>query len=104
MNDFLIFKSFISINVLIVFYYIGAVLIPILIWQSRAHLLERFEIIKQMSIYMSKAFSSLCAKEQTYVKLLILSIFIFMEIIWRMMFEVMIAYFHMRDYLQQIAN
>ena len=96
MNDFLTFKTFISADVLIFFYYIGAVVIPVLIWQSRRYLIENFKIMK--------IFSSLSTKESSYMKLFVLLMFIFMEIVWRMMFEAMIAYFNMRDYLQQMAG
>ncbi|MDX9913911.1 MAG: DUF4282 domain-containing protein [Candidatus Moranbacteria bacterium] len=104
MNNFLTFKTFISSDILIFFYYIGAVLIPILLWQSRVYLKDRFKIIQLINEQIVKIFSSLSNKEQSYAKLFILFAFISMEIIWRMMFEVMIAYFDMRDYLQQIAG
>ena len=104
MNNFLTFKTFISSDILIFFYYIGAVLIPILLWQSRVYLKDRFKIIQLINEQIVKIFSSLSNKEQSYARLFILFAFISMEIIWRMMFEVMIAYFDMRDYLQQIAG
>jgi len=104
MNNFLTFKTFISSDILIFFYYIGAVLIPVLLWQSRVYLKDRFKIIQLINEQIVKIFSSLSNKEQSYAKLFILFAFISMEIIWRMMFEVMIAYFDMRDYLQQIAG
>lgn len=104
MNDFLMFKTFISADVLIFFYYIGAVLIPILLWQSRRYLIEKSKIINEINSYMLKIFSSFSTKEQIYAKLFMIFVFIFMELIWRMMFEFMIAYFDMRDYLQQIAG
>ncbi len=104
MNNFLTFKTFISSDILIFFYYIGAVLIPILLWQSRVYLKDRFKIIQLVNEQIVKIFSSLSNKEQSYAKLFILFAFISMEIIWRMMFEVMIAYFDMRDYLGQIAG
>jgi len=104
MNDFLTFKTFISADVLIFFYYVGAVVIPLLIWQSRSYLLENFKIIKQINDLAMKIFSSFSTKEQSSMKLLVLLMFIFMEIVWRMMFEAMIAYFNMRDYLQQMAG
>ncbi|MEA3456615.1 MAG: DUF4282 domain-containing protein [Campylobacterota bacterium] len=36
--------------------------------------------------------------------LVFLIIFLCMELCWRMMFEMMIGYFDMHDYLQAIAN
>ena len=104
MNDFLTFKTFISADVLIFFYYVGAVVIPILIWQSRRYLIENFKIMKQINKAFMKVFSSFDAKEQTYIKVFAVFMFLFMEMVWRMMFEAMIAYFDMRDCLQQMAG
>lgn len=91
--DFLTFESFISIKVLIVLYYSGALFIPMILWYKR-HLLLK---IMDMLIH---------AAPITATRLLLGSIifFILLELGWRMMFEMLIGYFQMRDYLQQMVG
>ena len=95
MTDFLTFKSFISTDILIFCYYIGAIVIPIFLWKSRNYLIDKFNISTP---------SSLNNQNRNYIKVAVIVIFICMEIFWRMIFELMIAYFQMRDYLQLIAQ
>ena len=88
--DFLTFKSFISYNMLFIFYYLGAIGVPFL----------SFIFTKRVYTYPKEALGTLIAKEYK-IKLFILFIvlFIFSEIIWRMMFEFLIAFLQMRDAL-----
>lgn len=91
--DFLTFESFISIKVLIVLYYAGALFIPMILWYKR-HLLSK---IMHVLIHSAPI---------TETRLILGSIifFILLELGWRMMFEMLIGYFQMRDYLQQIVG
>ena len=88
--NFLTFKSFISYNMLFVFYYIGAIGVPYIV----------FMYSKKFYKYPKEAASSLLTKKYK-VKLVVLfiSMFIFLEIFWRMMFEFLIAFLQMRDAL-----
>ncbi len=43
--DFLTFKSFISTEVLIVFYYIGAIILPVGAWCLVAWLIQTYELV-----------------------------------------------------------
>lgn len=88
--DFLTFKSFISYNMLFVFYYLGAIGVPFFV----------FFYTKKFYKYPKDTLDPLINKEYK-IKLftLFIALFIFMEIIWRMMFEFLIAFLQMRDAL-----
>jgi hypothetical protein len=101
--DFLSFKHFITADILIVCYYIGALVIPVLLYYFRRYLIEKIFLIRALNDFLRQAFSSLDPKNRLYAKILFIGIFLAMETVWRMMFEMMIGYFQMHDYLQQIA-
>ena len=101
--DFLTFKHFIAADILIVCYYIGAVLIPILLYRSRNYFIENIPVIRSLNDLFLNAFSSLNTQNRRYAKILFVLIFLAMELMWRMMFEMMIGYFQMHDYLQQVS-
>ncbi|MDP3587267.1 MAG: DUF4282 domain-containing protein [Sulfuricurvum sp.] len=91
--DFLTFESFISIKVLIVLYYAGALFIPIIFWYKRQ--------------FISKIIDVLIHSAPIRATRLILGsiiFFILLELGWRMMFEMLIGFFQMRDYLQQLVG
>jgi hypothetical protein len=94
MSDFLTFNSFITQNVLIFFYYVGAVGVPFLLWLQKDYLVKKLRVSKD---FLDKS-SSL------YGFLFLFIIFLMMELFWRMMFEAMIGYFDMHDYLYEIAK
>lgn len=79
--DILTFKTMISQQMLFVFYYIGAILVPYLVYKYTKY------IYKPMKEKAAKYFT------------LFIASFIFMEILWRMMFEFLIAFLQIRDAL-----
>ena len=90
LSDILSFKTFISPYMLYIFYYIGAVLVPLLILKYSYKIYAFLEIdIKKMipQEYKFKVYS------------ISILMFIFLEILWRMMFELLIAYLQIRDAL-----
>jgi len=93
MLDFLALKTFISPIILIVFYNIGAILLPIVSF----YLARRFK---------NAYFSSFTLSLKYYLILIgifVLS-FLFMEVLWRMMFEILMAYFYMHDALMETIS
>ena len=100
--DFLTFKSFISIEVLIIFYYLGAIIMPIGIWLLLIWLLHKYRLLN--TAYENgkeMIWKSLNKKQKTkFVAFFVIS-FLFMELFWRMFFEFLIAYMQMRDALLQ---
>jgi len=79
--DILTFKTLISKQMLFVFYYLGAILVPYFIYKYTKY------IYKPLREKTPKVF------------MLFIALFIFMEILWRMMFEFLIAFLQIRDAL-----
>ena len=88
--NFLSFKSFISYNMLFVFYYLGSVGLPFFV----------FTYVRKMYKPSKEAIGSLVThKYKIRVPILFIALFIFLEIIWRMMFEFLIAFLQIKDAL-----
>ena len=104
MWDFLTFQTFIAQDILIIIYYFGAVAIPIFLWHSKGYLQRRFALFAQTGKVLKQQFDTLGIQNRIIVLLGFLAIFLCMELCWRMMFEMMIGYFDMHDYLQTIAS
>ncbi len=104
MADFLLFDDFISSQVLIVFYYFGAVVMPLLLWWSRRYLIQRFALMGWLNEQQGQMFRQLSRSDQIKLILAILLMFLCLQLGWRMMFEAMIGYFQMHDYLQLLSQ
>lgn len=91
--NFLTFDSFISIPVLIAFYYIGALMIPALLWYKRTWVLKIADaLMRTFPITTSRLI------------LWFMILFMGFEILWRMMFEMLIGYFKMIEYLHHLSS
>ena len=98
--DFLTFKDFISIPVLITFYYFGAIIAPFLIWLLSTWLMKKYKFIDEIQRKGKEAIWDLLSTKQKIKFIAFFSIvFIFIELFWRMLFEFLIAYMQMRDAL-----
>ena len=91
MYDFLSFNTFITQDVLVFFYYVGAIFLPLFLY-----------IYKNKFITSSRFFVKLKSKPK--VLLTFLGMFLLLELFWRMMFEAMIGYFDIHEYLYDIAT
>jgi hypothetical protein len=89
-TDFLSFKTFISSYMLFVFYYLGAVVVPMI----------AYIFAKKIYKYPKETIKNTLPLDYK-IKIAVFSIilFIFMEILWRMMFEFLLAFLQMRDAL-----
>jgi len=101
MTDFLTFKTFISIDILILSYYIGAIIIPIMMWFSKAYLQKKFKILDRFNSLILELFGKMSLTKKLLSIVLFIFMFISMEIVWRMCFEAMIGYFQMIEALKQ---
>ena len=100
MMDFLTFKTFISTEALIIFYYIGALILPIGIWIILTWLIRKYMYIN--TAYESGkviVWKSLDKKQQRKLVSFFMATFLFLELFWRMLFEFLIAYMQIRDVL-----
>ncbi|HFD32546.1 MAG TPA: DUF4282 domain-containing protein [Gammaproteobacteria bacterium] len=98
--DFLSFKTFISPYVLLAFYYIGALGVPIGSWLFALWIKRKYWVVSDAYETGKEVIN---AYTPVKYRILFFSLFIFcficMEIFWRMMFEFMLAYLQMRDAL-----
>lgn len=103
LEDFLSFRTFISFYVLFIFYYIGAIGAPIASWFLAIWLRKKYFLVDKSYIFGKKILITCTSKKQRvwFVSLLVL-LFLWIEIIWRMLFEFLIAYLQIRDALLQI--
>lgn len=104
MWDFLTFQTFIAQDILIILYYIGAIVMPILLWSSKGYLQRNSTLFAQANTAFKQLLGTLNAQNRIIALLGFLIIFLCMELCWRMMFEMLIGYFDMHDSLQTIAN
>ena len=102
--DYLIFKRFISIETLIIFYYIGAIILPVGLSIFARSLIKKYELINKPYLTGEEFLWELLSNKQK-VKLIgvFIIFFIFAQLFWRMLFEFLIAFMQMRDALLQAA-
>ncbi|MBO1923460.1 DUF4282 domain-containing protein [Thiomicrorhabdus sp. 6S3-12] len=100
MYEFLTFKRLISIDVLIVFYYLGAVVMPLLIYSWLSVLYRKYlaEVVQQSKPLIRSVLNLSAGRRWGWVLLGVL-MFLFAELLWRLMFEYLIAFMQMRDAL-----
>ena len=98
--DFLTFKDFLSIPVLIAFYYFGAIVFPFFVWALSRWLMKKYALLGDAhSKGKEILWNTLSAKQKVKLAAVPLVAFIFMELFWRMLFEYLIAFMQMRDAL-----
>lgn len=102
LSDFLSFQTMISQPVLIVFYYLGAVVMPLMAWLLALYLGRRFAWLRASAASGKQLFeASVPSRYRWLLLLLFIAAFLFMELMWRLMFEYLIAFMQMRDALVQ---
>jgi len=100
--EFLTFQSFISTEILIVFYYIGAIILPLGAWYFVTWLIRKYEFVNVTYEKGRETFLiSLNQKQKSKLIIFFIASFLFMELFWRMLFEFLIAYMQIRDALLQ---
>lgn len=104
MYDFFSFNSFITQKVLVIFYYLGAIGFPLFMLLSRKTVIKKFAFLAKIESYIKTLFHSLQTKEKIKAAVALTLLFFFMELFWRMFFEMMIGYFDMHDYLQELSK
>lgn len=98
--DFFTFKSFISIEALIIFYYIGALILPISLWFVLMWLIHKYNPFNTVYKHGKEIiWKVLDIKQQIKFLLFFLISFLFMQLFWRMLFEFLIAYMQIRNAL-----
>lgn len=103
--DFILFKRFISLYVLIPFYYVGAVGIPFLGWFVLLRVRQQYPSVHAMEERIDKRLYQTARgkKVRGVFILFFMVIFVFMEIMWRIFFEYLIAFLQIRDTLLRLT-
>ncbi len=102
MYDFLSFHHFIAQDVLIFFYYMGAVVMPLLFWVGRSWMVRNVVIVQKWDKTLTHLYTSLSKGGKIAAVMAAVGLFLCAELCWRMVFEAMIGYFAMHDYLYEI--
>ena len=127
MQDFIQFKLFIAQDVLTVFYVVGAIVLPIIIWFWLSWVIRRYAtvikfykgakhslvisfiiwIVSKINFFQKKIAQELTLKSLSISqKLKFFAIFLFIvvfaELFLRLMFEYLIAYMQMHEWMNPI--
>ena len=86
MHEFLSFERFITQDILIIIYYLGVLIVPYFLWQHKT------------------SFVKIISKNSNKTLISFFIIFFLFELLWRIIFEAMIGYFDMHNYLQIIMQ
>ncbi|MGC8701547.1 MAG: DUF4282 domain-containing protein [Thiomonas sp.] len=102
--DFFAFRTFVSLDVLRVVYALGAIGMPLMAWGVWLWL-GRFPLWNWMRGTAANAARRVVPPRWRLTGILLFVLcFLCMELMWRMMFEFIIAYLQMRDALQWLAH
>ena len=102
--DLLSFKLFISPYVLFIFYYFGAVVVPVASWFLAVWIKQRYWQVSEVYESGKAVLETTVAKKyRIRFMLVFVMIFLFMEVMWRVMFEFLLAYLQMREALLQLT-
>ena len=104
MWDILSFNRFITQEFLIVFYYVGALIVPIVLYIFVDTYKGSSSFLKSISETLHRLYKGSSLKNRILFWVMAVSIFLCMELCWRIMFEAMIGYFDMHDYLRAIQQ
>ena len=104
MKEFLTFERFIAQDVLIVIYYFLALVMPVVLWSMRFYILKKVSFLDRVNAQAQEVFFALRLRQKVLIVLFFIMLFFCMELCLRMMFEMMIGYFDMHNYLQSIAR
>ena len=103
--DVVSFRVLISPAVLLVMYYVGAIIVPVLIiWFMRSSWRQAKNLLGDERLRQVRTTVSLDRKSRSGLLLGSVLMFLVLELFWRMMFEFLIAYFQMHNALMVSAG
>ena len=103
--EFLTFRRFVSFPVLLVWYYLGALGIPLLSWYVAIRIKRKYWIVSEAGEMGQQLIREhLRPRDQAALIALILFLFLSMETMWRVLFEYLIGYLQMRDALMSLTK
>ena len=99
MQDFLSFQTFITPSLLIIIYYMGVLLIPVLCFYVTFRIKTTY-----LPDISQTAKTMLTTKQRVIFFIIFFFMLLFMEMFWRVTIEFFIAYFDMHDALMKINS
>lgn len=104
MLDFLTFNRFATRDISIFLYYFGAIFLPVLLFYVRYYLIKKILFASEIDKQIKDYYSTLSSKNKRVIWISFIVVFVLMESFWRIIFEMIIGYFDMHDYLQEISK
>jgi hypothetical protein len=101
--DFLTFNTFIAQKVLVVFYYMFAIFIPICCFMMKNYF-KKVKFFRKIYDLSWGIYGKLHLKYKILIILMFFMAFFMFELFLRMFFEMLIGYFDMHDYLHQLVS
>nr|WP_296747440.1 DUF4282 domain-containing protein [Thioalkalivibrio sp.] len=101
LHDFLVFQVHISPAVLLLTYYVGALLIPVLVYDMARRFNQR--LTREDWRVPDRYKSRLLAHRSRVIGYAALALLVG-EVAWRMMFEFLVAYFQMHEALTRMSG
>jgi hypothetical protein len=101
LQDFLVFRVHISPGVLLFTYYVGALLIPVLVYDMTRRFNQR--LTREQWRVPESYKAPLLARRGRVIGYALLALLLG-ELAWRMMFEFLIAYFQMHEALTRMSG
>jgi hypothetical protein len=102
--EYLTFHKFIAQDVLVLFYYFFALALPFLIWSVRRGVIQKVLFLQNIEESVLAYYSKLSLKEKVKIWVAFIALFFCAQLCLRMVFEAMIGYFNMQNYLYDIAT
>ena len=104
MLEYLTFNKFIAQDILIFSYYFGAIVMPIFFWYIRTYIIRKVLLIKEIENFINGYYLQLSLKNKMKIIFGFIMMFLCAQVCWRMIFEAMIGYFDMHNYLYEISQ
>ena len=101
LHDFLVFQVHISPAVLLVAYYVGALLIPVLVYDMSRRFNQR--LAREDWRVPDRYKGGLLARRGRVIGYAVVALLLG-ELAWRMMFEFLVAYFQMHEALTRMSG
>ncbi len=77
---------------------------PVVLFFLKDYLIENISLVKTVNDKLYAFYSTFSARKKIVFWMTFITIFLCMELCWRMIFEMMIGYFDMHNYLYQIVK
>jgi hypothetical protein len=104
MGDFLRFEALITPVFLVVVYYVGALILPLIFVLAYRRVRQNVGTRSPFLDHLLQLVRSLSAEAPLRMGLLVFFAFALAELVWRMMIETLIVYFEIGDRLEQLCN